>query len=236
MPRRAPHRPVNSRDEVHRIDGLRTAEIPRLPVALRARRQVRNHRTRIRRVHKLVRRIHRTHPVRRLARQRRVEHRVRQAYLRIRSVKIGQPHDHPLDCARHMRLHHQVLLLLAVLPLARVRLARMRLRHAGSARNAVTVNARRQHQPRHSHQLRRLERGPHQDGMQLMRRIRRPRSKRSCPPREPPRQPTAPRSNRPERSPRPPSCHTPVPGSGVSGLPRETGRRAAPTPLQPPCR
>ena len=64
-------------------------------------------------------------------------------------VEIGETHDHPLDGARGVRRHDQVFLLLAILPFARMRIARMRLRHARCARHAVAVDAGGQDQPFH---------------------------------------------------------------------------------------
>ena len=130
--------------------------------------EVHDHRAGIGYVDKLVRLVYRTNPVCRLTRQCCAKHGICQTYVGIGAVEIGKAHDHPLNGARGMRRHDQVFLLFAVLPLARMRIARMRLRHTRRARDAVAINAGGQHQTFDADQFRRFQGGPHEYRVQIV--------------------------------------------------------------------
>ncbi len=73
----------------------------------------------------LVRRVHGAHPVGGFSGEGGAEDRVGQADIGVRAVEIRQAHDQARQRAFTVRVQDQVLLLLAVCALARLRLARV---------------------------------------------------------------------------------------------------------------
>ena len=90
-----------------------------------------------------------------------------EAALDARTVEVGQAQDHGPDPAALVRGEHQVFLFLALLPLERVRLARMALVHTRALRPPEHVEGPDEEQTIDAFRDRRVQHAAHEDRVQV---------------------------------------------------------------------